>query len=91
VETRAIYEPIVFEMLPAMRAEDWSAAWTAFLQTCRALGKRDAWRDVCTQAERVDPASGRHVQTFFASRFDAYRVLARRFEARRNSTPATSA
>jgi membrane-bound lytic murein transglycosylase A len=80
VETRAVYEPIVFEMLPAMRAEDWSAAWPAFLQTCRALGKRDAWREACSQAERVDPASGRNVQTFFASRFDAYRVLTRRFD-----------
>jgi membrane-bound lytic murein transglycosylase A len=67
-------------MLLAMRAEEWSAAWPAFAQTCRALGKRDAWRDPCTHAERVDPGNGRQVQSFFAARFDAYRVLARRLE-----------
>jgi membrane-bound lytic murein transglycosylase A len=83
VETRAIYEPVLFEMLPAIRPEDWSAAWPAFLQTCRALGKRETWRDVCANAERIDPGSGRSVQSFFAARFDAYRVLALRLEGSR--------
>jgi len=80
IETRAAYEPALFEMLPATRPEEWSAAWPAFLQTCRALGRREAWRDACTNTERVDPANGRAVQSFFAARFDVYRVLARRLE-----------
>ena len=80
VEARAVYEPIVFEMLPTVRAEDWAAAWPALLQTCRALGKREAWRDACAEADRVEVGNGRPVQSFFASRFDAYRVLARRIE-----------
>ncbi len=67
-------------MLPAVRSEDWVAAWPAFLQSCRALGKRDAWRDACSQADRVDAASGRSIQAYFATRFDAYRVLAQRVE-----------
>ena len=83
VETRAVYEPIVFEMLPAIRADDWIGAWSAFVQTCRALGKRDAWREVCAQVDSVDGRNGRSVQAFFAARFDAYRVLARRVEGER--------
>ncbi len=70
-------------MLPATRADDWIAAWPAFLQSCRTLGKRDGWRDVCTQAERIDARNGKAVQSFFATRFDAYRVLTRRFEGDR--------
>ena len=82
-EARAVYEPIAFERLPATRAEDWVAAWPAFLQTCRALGQRDAWRDLCAQAATVDGRNGASVQKFFASRFDAYRVRARRLEGER--------
>ena len=76
VETRAVYEPIVFEMLPATRPDDWVGAWSAFLQTCRALAKRDAWREACAQVDSVDGRNGRSVQAYFAARFDAYRVIA---------------
>ena len=78
-----MFEPIVFEMLPAIRPDDWVGAWSAFVQTCRALGKRDAWREVCAQIDSVDGRNGRSVQAFFAARFDAYRVLARRVEGER--------
>ena len=78
-----MYEPVAFERLPATRTEDWVAAWPAFLQTCRALGQRDAWRDVCAQAAAVDGRNGASVQKFFAARFDAYRVRARRIEGER--------
>ena len=83
VETRAVYEPIVFEMLPAIRPDDWIGAWSAFLQTCRALAKRDAWREACAQVDSVDGRNARSVQAYFAARFDAYRVLARRVEGER--------
>jgi len=82
-ETRAVYEPVVFEMLPATRSEDWLAAWPAFLQSCRALGKRDSWRAVCGEAAAIDGSNSNAVRSFFATRFDAYRVLARRFEGDR--------
>jgi membrane-bound lytic murein transglycosylase A len=78
-----VYEPVAFERLPATRTEDWVAAWPAFLQTCRALGQRDAWRDVCAQAAAVDGRNGASVQKFFGTRFDAYRVRARRIEGER--------
>jgi membrane-bound lytic murein transglycosylase A len=80
IETHAAYEPTLFEMLPATRPEEWSAAWPAFLQTCRALGRRENWRDACRNTESVDPADGRAVQSFFATRFDVYRVLSRRLQ-----------
>lgn len=80
VETRAVYEPALFEMLPATRDADWSAAWPAFVQTCRARGQRDGWKAVCAQSAGVDGADGRGVRAFFAAHFDTYRVLAQRFD-----------
>jgi membrane-bound lytic murein transglycosylase A len=62
-------------MLPTTSDEDWSAMWPAFMQTCRALGKRDEWRGVCADASTIAPANAAGVRQFFASRFDAYRVL----------------
>ena len=53
------------------------------MQSCRALGKRDVWREVCSRAENVDGRSAASVRSFFASGFDAYRVLARRVEGDR--------
>ena len=53
------------------------------MQSCRALGKRDAWREVCSRAESVDGRSAASVRSFFASGFDAYRVLARRVDGDR--------
>ena len=83
VETRASYEPVAFERLPNTRAEDWIAVWPAFIQSCKALGQREAWREACAQAGAVDGRSGTGVQKYFASRFDVYRVRARRVEAER--------
>ena len=79
-ETRAVYEPIAFAMLPAVSDEDWAAMWPAFLQTCRALSKRDEWRSVCADAPGLAPADSANVRQFFSTRFDAYRVLSSSFE-----------
>ena len=70
VETRAVYEPIVFEMLPAVRPDDWIGAWSAFVQTCRALGKRDAWREVCAQIESVDGKKTYKAKQVFYTEWD---------------------
>lgn len=78
-----MYEPVVFEMLPSTQADDWIAAWPAFLQSCQALGKRDAWRPVCADAVQIDGRDVRAIRSFFATRFDAYRVLVLRVEGER--------
>jgi len=83
VETRAVYEPALFEMLPTARDADWVAAWPAFVHSCRARGQRDAWRNACAQAANVDGADGRKVRAFFATNFDTWRVLAQRFDGER--------
>jgi membrane-bound lytic murein transglycosylase A len=83
VQTRAAYLPASFDALPATRDDDWRDAWPAFLQTCRALGSREAWRGVCAKANGVDGRDGAAVRRFFAAHFDVYRMQARRFEGER--------
>ncbi|HVE89971.1 MAG TPA: murein transglycosylase A [Burkholderiaceae bacterium] len=59
---------------------DWAAAWPAFLNSCSALARRDAWREVCAQTLAVDAREGTAVREFFSSRFDVYRVTARQVQ-----------
>jgi membrane-bound lytic murein transglycosylase A len=79
-----VYEPVVFEMLPSTHAADWIAAWPAFLQSCTALATREAWRAACSEAAQVDGRDARSIRSFFATQFDAYRLLARRVEGERD-------
>ena len=79
-ETRASYERIAFGALPAVSPNDWAAAWPAFLNSCSALARRDAWREVCAQTLTVDARDASAVRDFFASRFDVYRVSSRQIE-----------
>lgn len=80
VETRASYERIAFEALPGVSLADWAATWPAFLNSCNALARRDAWREVCAQTLAVDARDGSAVRDFFSARFDVYRVNARQIE-----------
>lgn len=79
VESAARFDRVDFETLPATTDDDWIAAWPAFLQSCRALARRDAWREVCAQTLTVD-ANGAAVRQFFGTRFDAYRIVERRLQ-----------
>jgi membrane-bound lytic murein transglycosylase A len=67
-------------MLPSTRDEDWAAIWPALLQTCRALGKREAWRAVCSDATGMNAPDGAQARQFFATRFDGFRLLAETLE-----------
>lgn len=79
-ETRAGYERVAFDALPGMALDDWARSWPAFLNSCGALARRDAWREVCAQTLTVDARSGVAVRDFFSGRFDVYRVSSRQIE-----------
>ena len=89
-ETRAGYERVTFDALPAVSLGEWAAAWPAFLNSCSALARRDAWRDVCAQTLTVDARDGASVREFFRTRFDAYRVSSRQVDNNIEAEPTTS-
>ena len=89
-ETRASYERVAFDALPPVSLSDWAAAWPAFLNSCSALARRDAWREACAQTLVVDSRDAASVREFFATRFDAYRVTSRQIENNVEAEPSTS-
>ena len=89
-ETRAVYERVAFATLPAVSPVDWASAWPAFLNSCSALARRDAWREVCAQTLAVDARDGIAVRDFFYARFDAYRVSSRQVENNVEAEPGSS-
>ena len=70
-------EPGDFATLPGWRADDLTAAWPAFLQSCSALQARAGWREACGRAiqlaTRSSPDTGA-IRSFFESGFIPYRV-----------------
>jgi membrane-bound lytic murein transglycosylase A len=76
-ETRtrhATFRRASFDELPGWEQDDLVAGWPAFRSSCVALQRRDAWRDVCAQANGVarTPAA---IRNFFESRFALLRIL----------------
>ncbi|MFL6549304.1 MAG: murein transglycosylase A [Povalibacter sp.] len=64
------YEPVSWNQIDGWQHDDPQEAWSAFLNSCRALGQRPEWMAVC-----IDAASAISARTFFETRFTAYRVL----------------
>ncbi|MFL6617386.1 MAG: murein transglycosylase A [Povalibacter sp.] len=64
------YEPVKWNQIDGWQHDDPQEAWSAFLNSCRALGQRPEWMAVC-----IDATSAISARTFFETRFTAYRVL----------------
>lgn len=73
------------EPIPALTPVEWSAvdgwlldqpseALGAFLQGCRALGKRPQWQSVCNEGRALDITSPATVRAFFEQRFTPHQV-----------------
>ena len=89
-ETRASYARVAFDALPAVSLNDWAGSWPAFLNSCSALARRDAWREVCAQTLAIDARDGAAVRDFFVTRFDVYRVSSRQIENNVETAASTS-
>ena len=61
--------------LPDWQADDPAQAWQAFRESCRALEKQDAWRDVCTAAARMENPNRDAARRFFELNFTPFQVL----------------
>ncbi|MDR2452473.1 MAG: murein transglycosylase A [Candidatus Accumulibacter sp.] len=69
--------PARWSDLPGWRDDDPTAAWPAFLQSCRGMAGKPhwpAWRAVCEEARAVSGEDARAVRGFFENRFTPYRL-----------------
>lgn len=65
--------------LPGWAEDDHSAAWVAFLQSCRGMASKPngpAWKRVCDLAKGVDGKDGKTVRFFLESQLKPFAVLA---------------
>ena len=71
----ALFRAASWQDLPGWHKDDPSAAWSALLASCTALGARDHWRDVCTAAIQLGKPSRDAARRFFEQSFTPYQVV----------------
>jgi len=68
-------QAVRFADLPGWADDDLTAAWPAFLQSCRALASKPKWllwRAACTEAKAIAVTDGAAQRRFFEARFEPY-------------------
>jgi membrane-bound lytic murein transglycosylase A len=64
------YEPAGWHQIEGWRSDTVQDAWSAFLNSCRAIGQRPEWSRVC-----VDASFAVDGRAFFQTRFTPYRIV----------------
>ncbi|MCL1861259.1 MAG: MltA domain-containing protein [Proteobacteria bacterium] len=66
----SVWREAHWDELPGWDSDDLSAAWPAFQESCRAIGRKSAWAAVCAAAAALpDTLPDREVRQFFEQRF----------------------
>ena len=63
----------LFADLPGWSDDDLSAAWPAYLASCRSLRNKEPWREVCAKAAALNAPDARAVREHFETLFRPYR------------------
>jgi membrane-bound lytic murein transglycosylase A len=72
--TAGALRQVAWSELPGWQADDPSQAWGAFLVSCRALVKQDAWRDICTLADSFRNPDRDTARRFFEAHLAPFQV-----------------
>ena len=70
----AVLRQSSWQELPEWTDEDPAQAWEAFLVSCRALAKQDAWREVCAAAESIKSPERLQARRFFEIHFTPFQL-----------------
>ena len=62
-------------MLPDWQTTDLQSAWTAFLQSCRALNSKPEWQTVCARSAEITQPDSAALRAFFEEGFTPYQVF----------------
>lgn len=69
-----VLEAVSWERLEGWPGDEPGTALITFRQSCRAIGRKPPWEQVCAEAARIDPIDEAAVLAFFSERFIPYRV-----------------
>ncbi|AQR65140.1 transglycosylase [Aquaspirillum sp. LM1] len=70
----AKYIPVTWAALPGWNVANLAEGFSAFSESCKALGKRAGWRASCDAAAQVDARQPDAVRQFYQTRFTPYRL-----------------
>jgi len=67
------------KQVPWAQVDGWvldrpAAALVAFQQSCKAIGKREQWRQACSEAVKISTVGEKNSRDFFESYFQPYQV-----------------
>jgi membrane-bound lytic murein transglycosylase A len=73
----ANFSPVAWQQIPGWQEDDLSAAWSAWLESCKAMVKRNStrsWSGVCDRAKTVSGSNPQAVRRYFEDAFQAYAI-----------------
>jgi membrane-bound lytic murein transglycosylase A len=73
----ANFSPVAWQQIPGWQEDDLSAAWSAWLKSCKAMVKRNStrsWSGVCDRAKTVSGSNPQAVRRYFEDAFQAYAI-----------------
>jgi membrane-bound lytic murein transglycosylase A len=73
----ATFSPVAWQQIPGWQEDDLSAAWSAWLESCKAMVKRNStrsWSGVCDRAKTVSGSNPQAVRRYFEDAFQAYAI-----------------
>jgi membrane-bound lytic murein transglycosylase A len=73
----ATFSAVAWQQIPGWQEDDLSAAWSAWLESCKAMVKRSStrsWSGVCDRAKTVSGSSPQAVRRYFEDAFQAYAI-----------------
>ena len=70
----ARFQPAEWAALPDWPGEQLLGSWPAWLNSCKRLAARPAWKEACAEAVMLDPKDAATVRDFFERRFTPWRI-----------------
>lgn len=70
-----LLRPVSFSSLTGWAQDDLRPMWPAFLGSCKVLGKRADWQELCSVALNVPPKDEAAIRLFFESFFQPHQLL----------------
>ena len=73
----ATFSAVAWQQIPGWQEDDLSAAWSAWLESCKAMVKRSStrsWSGVCDRAKTVSGSNPQAVRRYFEDTFQAYAI-----------------
>ena len=67
-------QQVSFSDLPGWKSDNLKDVLPAFRKSCRAIGKKKDWQDVCARAYDIDENDTFAIRSFFETHFIPYRI-----------------